>query len=129
MTQSDPINIYVNIRNNFLNINRNYISQVVDNSTLTTRDTFQAFCDVYNHEYYGTTGREIFENENECRVFIGENHFEFIVRLMREFNYDMNLTYHNDIVSIVNAWRYEHISGILTDEFYHEIITERSLDV
>ena len=125
----NPIQIYENISNNFLRINRDYMSQCVENSSLSTRDTFQAYCDVYNHQYYGTEGNARFETEDECLEFVGENHRDFVLRLMYEFVVEMTgpRTY-NGMVTLVNDWRYEQISALSSGNLYYDIATIRSID-
>ena len=120
---------YANIRNNFLTINRAYILQGADNSRLATRDTFQAHCDVYNHQYYGSGGSSRLETEDECLEFLGEVNVDLVLRLMCEFVVEMTGTIENlEMATIVNAWRYEQISALSSGNLYYEIANERSID-
>ena len=121
--------IYANIRNNFLTINQAYILQGADNSRFATRDTFQAHCDVYNHQYYGSDGTARIETDDECLEFIGRVNVNIVVGLMREFVVEMTGSCENlEMVTIVNAWRYEQISALSSGNLYYEIAHERSID-
>ena len=82
---TNAADVYNNTLYNFINNVKNYISQNISNSMADTIDNFHSFCDVYNHDHYGSDGSERFETESECLNFIGNSHVDEVLMLMSDF--------------------------------------------
>ena len=123
----NAIVVYNSILENFMNINRNYISQTVGSSMVDSADNFHAFCDVYNQQYYGRDGSERFNTEAECINFIGPYHIDEVLRQMRDFVNEDSYSDVVEIVDTVNAWRYEQIEKLSYSRFYYDIVLMREV--
>ena len=87
-------------------------------------EDFQNFYNIYIQQYYGSNGTELFESIDECIEFVGDQHFDEVVELMKQSARSDN----NVVINIVNYWILETLSSISIKRMYHEIVRWRHLN-
>ena len=122
--QMETIQIYMNIENNLVKTTCNYIKHLFVLNAINNLEDFQNFYNIYIQQYYGSNGTEMFESLDECIEFVGDQHFDEVVELMKQSARSDN----NGVINIVNYWILETLSSISIKRMYHEIVRWRQLN-